>query len=286
MMIERERHWVLQMLAVVSVVTIFCFGSLWLYALRPLKALPQASGSRISWSTEDWAHLSAYGERCIVVNNVWNKSSKNRDFQQEVFAENIAGKRVLGWRWRVPWRLLPSIASYPELICGNKPWDQPIGTFDGLPFHPGEKHLTATYNVHLRATGTYNMAFSLWTVNQLPPSPHSVSCEIMIWIANSGQKPAGLRRGSIAVDGATYDIYINQHHHDASGANKNEWTYVAFVARAPQLNGQLNLSAFLEDLQQKKILPPNQWLSDVELGNEVTEGSGIAEIENLALKIE
>jgi hypothetical protein len=286
MMTDRERRLVLQMLAVVTAVSFFCFGSLWLYALRPLKALPQTSGPRISWSTEDWAHLPADGERCILANNVWNKSAMSRDFEQEIFAENIAGKRIMGWRWRAPWQLLPSIASYPELICGNKPWDQPIGIFDGLPFHPGEKHISANYNILLRATGTYNMAFSLWTVTELPSSPHSVSCEIMIWIANSGQKPSGLRRGTIAVDGVTYDIYINEHHHDASGVNKNEWTYAAFVARSPQLNGKLNLSAFLEDLQQKKILRPNQWLTDVELGNEVTEGSGIAEIENLALKIE
>ena len=286
MMNDQERRWTLQVLATISTVFLLCFGGLWLYALRPLRALPQTAGHRVSWSTEDWAHLPADGERCILANNVWNKRSASQDFQQEIFAEEISGRRIMGWRWRAPWQLLPSIASYPELICGNKPWDQPIGIFDGLPFHPGEKQFHTTYKIHLRATGTYNMAFSIWTVTALPPSPRSVGCEIMIWIANSGQKPSGIRRGSIEVDGATYDIYVNQHHHDASGANKNEWTYAAFVARTPQLEGQLNLGAFLDDLQRKKVLTPNQWISDVELGNEVSVGSGIAEIENLALKID
>jgi len=262
------------------------FGGLYLYSLRPLPPLPQPTGHEIAWTGAEWSHLAADGERCILANNIWNKNAAGRNFEQQVFEENLNGKTALGWRWRSPWQMWPAIAAYPELICGNKPWDQPIGTFEGLPFHPGATRIAANYNIRLQATGTYNLAFSLWAVSALPPSPQNIKCEIMIWIANGGQHPSGIRRGSVDVDGVVYDTYINEYQHDASGANQNEWTYVAVVARTLVLNGPLNISALLDTLTPLHILTPDLWITDVELGNEVTEGVGIAEIQGFALQLD
>jgi hypothetical protein len=108
----------------------------------------------------------------------------------------------------------------------------------------------------------------------------------MIWIADSVQRPSGIQRGSVEVGGVVYDTYINEHQHDASGVNPNEWIYVAFVARTPVLQGPLDISAFLDTLEPLKILTPDLWISDVELGNEVTEGVGIAEIQGFKLRLQ
>jgi len=226
------------------------------------------------------------GERCILANNVWNRKAAGSNLQQEVFIEDLDGQRTLGWRWRSPWQVWPAIAAYPEMICGNKPWDEPIGTYTGMPFHPAEKRLTADYSIRLRATGTYNMAFELWAVSALPAAPSNIRAEVMIWIADSVQRPSGIQRGSVEVGGVVYDTYINEHQHDASGVNPNEWIYVAFVARTPVLQGPLDISAFLDTLEPLKILTPDLWISDVELGNEVTEGVGIAEIQGFKLRLQ
>jgi hypothetical protein len=281
-----NRRWAVLFAAVVLTPGLLWVGWPVLRSLRPLPPLPRPLGREVAWSATEWSHLPADGERCTLANNVWNKSAAGRNLEQEVFVEDLDGQRTLGWRWRSPWQVWPAIAAYPEMICGNKPWDEPFGAYDGLPFHPGDKRLTANYSIRLQATGTYNMAFELWGVSALPGSPNNIRTEIMIWIANSGQRPSGIRRASVEVGGVVYDTYINPHQHDASGANPNEWTYVAFVARTPVLQGPLNISAFLDTLGPLKILTPDLWITDVELGNEVTEGTGIAEVQGFGLRME
>ena len=206
--------------------------------------------------------------------------------QQEIFIEDLEGKQVLGWRWHEPKRLWSNVVAYPELACGNKPWDSPTSFFDGLPFHPGERKVTVDYNIRLRATGTYNMAFSMWAVSALPATPGAIRCEVMIWIQNNGQRPSGTSRGNVNIKDQPYDLFVNEHQHDVSGTNTNEWTYVAFVPHAPMLKGTLELSAFLEALQNRKILTEKMWITNVEVGDEVTDGSGVAEIQDFALRIE
>jgi len=262
------------------------FLGVWLYTFRPLPPLPQPSGRVTTFTATEWTHLSADAERCFLVNNTWNRQASGAHFAQEVFDENVAGKRTLGWRWRSPWQMVPAIVSYPEMICGNKPWDEPLGAYPGLPFHPGDRRITADYNIRLQATGVYNLAFSMWGLSNLPSSPANIHCEVMIWIANSELKPAGTRRGTIVVQGTRYGVYINEHQRDKSGLINHDWIYVAYVAHRQMLNGPLDVNAFIEDLQQRKILTPDLWLTDLELGNEVSQGSGITEIQDFAIHLD
>ena len=52
------------------------------------------------------------------------------------------------------------------------------------------------------------------------------------------------------------------------------------------MNGPLNISALLDTLVPLHILTPDLWITDVELGNEVTEGVGIAEIQGFRLQLD
>ena len=280
-----SRRWTYLMLAALWAPGLVWLGVLWVRTLRPLPPMPQPAGRVTTWSDTGWSHIPADGERCILANNIWNKHAAAYDFEQEVFQEDLNGKTTLGWRWRSPWQMWPSIAAYPEIICGNKPWDEPIGHFDGMPFHPDKQRVSADYDIHLKAAGAWNLAFSLWAVSDLPGAPDNIRTEVMIWIASNQQKPSGIRRGTLDVDGVTYDIYVNEHQHDASGANKNEWTYVAFVARTPVLRGPLDISAFLDALAPQKIITPELWITDVELGDEVAEGAGMAEVQDFQVHL-
>lgn len=277
---------IVQLFAVVAALNLICFSSFWIYSLRPLPGLPELSGHVTGAADAEWARIPVEGQQCQLANNVWNKGSSGRGFRQEIFTEELGGGPALGWRWRAPWQIWPNVAAYPEIICGNKPWDKPVAAFPGLPLHPGQRRITADYNIRLQAVGAYELAFSMWAVSALPASPTTIRSEIMIWIASRHQKPAGSLRGTVTAQGVAYDIYVNEHQHDNSGANRNEWTYVAFVARQPVLNGPLEFSAFLDELQRRQIVTPSQWITDVELGTEVADGSGIAEIREFALRVE
>ena len=58
------------------------------------------------------------------------------------------------------------------------------------------------------------------------------------------------------------------------GISPFTWPLVQYVARAPLLKGEIALRPFLDDLLQRQILARGAYLTNVELGNEVTAGSG------------
>jgi hypothetical protein len=155
-----------------------------------------------------------------------------------------------------------------------------------FPFHVDAKRVTADFDVQMQAVGDNNMSFTMWAVRSLPAARDVISHEIMIWIAKNGQAPAGRHRGAINVQGDSYDVYVEEGHKDASGANKNIWTYVAFVARNPILQGPLDLSVFTKYLMDQKLLASESYITSVELGNEVCNGAGIVELQKFGLRFE
>jgi Glycosyl hydrolase family 12 len=127
------------------------------------------------------------------------------------------------------------------------------------------------------------MAFSLWGVSTIPASRNDITHEIMIWTVHAAQSAAGQRVDSMSVNGTTYDVYIEEHQKDASGANPNSWIYVAFVAQKPVLRGPLEISAFVDYLLRRGTLQPTHYLTSLELGNEVCHGAGATEIQDFAI---
>ena len=287
--VARRPGTILLVAGAVVLAALLWFGGPFLRTFRPLPQPAKPSGHVLDWSSAGWAHLGVNGERCHLTNNLWNANPAN-PVEQEIFTEDLDGTQAFGWRWRAPWQTAahtaPQIVAYPELICGHKPWDPPMGALPGFPLHPGAAAITADFKIHLKATGTYNMAFSLWVVSSLPARPETIRNEIMIWNANGGQRPSGERRGTMTVQGIDYEVWINPNQTDASGTNPNTWTYIAFVAQQPVLEGPLRISSFVDYLVQQRIVAPDHYLTGIELGNEVAEGSGMAEIQNFAIRVQ
>jgi Glycosyl hydrolase family 12 len=253
------------------------------YHWNSSRSLPPLSGTLQEMSSQDWARIELPAIGCSVVNNVWNKAAAGGGFEQQIFSESCDGNTVYGWRWHAPWHLISRVVSQPQLVCGDKPWDAPLHLNSQFPFRAGSKKLTASFDTRLKATGTYNMAFSLWAVSSLPASRNVITHEIMIWNANSAQSPGGTKRDMLIVDGVVYDVYVEENHADNSGQNSNRWMYVAFVPSRPLLRGRLDISSFIDYMLQKKMITDTHYLTSLEFGNEVSEGSGIVEIRDFSL---
>jgi len=260
-------------------------GVLLAYRWQTARVLPPVSIKIEQSSSQDWAHILIPQNNCRLINNVWNKAAAGNGFEQQIFSGILDGKSMYGWRWRAPWHLTTRVVSQPQLVCGDKPWDEPLHLNPEFPFRAGSKKPSVNYNARLDAKGTYNMAFSLWVVSSLPSSRNGITHEIMIWNANGGQHPGGTKRDVIVVDGIPYDIYVEENHVDNSGQNGNHWTYVAFVAAQPLLSGHLDLGSFIDYLLQRGILTSNHYVTSLEFGNEVSEGSGIVEIRDFSLSL-
>lgn len=258
--------------------------TLLLFAGWALAKIPQPSGKIIAESDLDGGRI-VVGGRYIVANNCWNRGAANGAGKQRIFLEDIEGKKVFGWQWS--WSGMNSVVAYPEVICGTKPWDPPAaGLIPELPFKVGSKRMTVDFDISLKASGSYNMAFSLWAVSKLPATSGAITHEIMIWNVDRGVTPAGSSRGALKVGDVSYDVYVSPGHSDASGKSSHSWTYIAFVAKRSVLRGPLDITAFTDYLTAKNILDNNLYITSLELGNEVVSGTGLLEIADFNVRIE
>ena len=80
------------------------------------------------------------------------------------------------------------------------------------------------------------------------------------------------------MSGVNFDVYVNPNQSDNSGANKSQWTYVAFVAQTPLLKGLLDLDPMTDHLLKQGIMANTTFLTSLELGTEISGGEGKAEI--------
>ena len=241
-----------------------------------ISSQPQAVEGAISQETNaDWGVLLHQG-KYRVINNVWNKAIASEAFQQEVFLETLDGKEAFGWQWS--WPRARDVMAYPEIVYGDKPWDPPSGLPSEFPFQVSSRKMAVRYDIRLTATGTYTMAFTVWGISNTNNPKGSITHEIMIWTANRGGTPAGIKHGTLLVSGVGFDVYVNPNQSDNSGANKSQWTYVAFVAQTPLLKGQLDLDAMTDYLLKQGIMANDTFLTSLELGTEISGGEGKAEI--------
>jgi len=236
------------------------------------RRLMRSNIARLS-SEEAGARLDAAGSGCVLVNNIWNPKSVPAGFSQYVFEEHHGGRILPGWQWNAPGKGT-AVLSMPEIVCGDKPWDSPQNLRPEFPFRAGDKAPILRFDIDLAAEGTYNMAFSLWAVSKLPAVQKTISLEIMVWNVAHGQKPSGDKIGTAKAAGTVFDVWLKQDQGMVTGPDPFTWPLVQFVARKPVLKGTLDLKPFLDDLMARGILQRGQWLTSVELGNEVTQGSG------------
>jgi len=245
-------------------------------------ALPPVSGKITAETAEAWGVLEYQG-RYRVINNVWNKGAATASYKQTVFLETIDGKSGLGWRWN--WPDGRTVVAYPEVVCGDKPWDPPSPIKNQFPFQVRSKRVAADFDLTINATGVYNLAFTLWLISD-PANPRgSITHEIMIWTANHGGTPAGIKRAAAYIHGASFDLYVNPNQTDNSGANRNTWTYIALAAQRPLLKGSLDIRACLDHLLETGLISTNSFVASLELGTEVSGGIGSVEVRDYSINI-
>ena len=281
----RIPKWVWLVCIALAVPSLFGFGGRWAHQLKTLPEPRHPTGNLTAWSSAAFSQIPVAHEQCYLANNRWNTLGNADSMEQETFVVDDSGQESFGWRWRSPWLLFSKIVAYPEVVCGAKPWDTPMGRIDGFPFHPAPNspRLTADFHSELEAVGTYNLAFSLWAVSQLPATPQNIQTEVMIWTAQAGQRPSGKPLGVITVNGVRWEVWVNDRQRDAAGTNSSEWTYVAYVAQTPVTGGPLSISAFLDDAVDRHLMTPDAYVTDLEFGDEVSEGSGFAQIRGFRL---
>lgn len=251
--------------------------------VTPRARIPHDDGTVLAQTQERFGHLPV-PPGCVLENNVWNDGAARGKRFQRVYEANREGRPVFGWEWR--WVSNGAVVAYPEVICGAKPWGPEPTSAAGFPFQvQSSRDATVDFDVQMDATGTYNLAFSMWAVSALPARKETITHEIMLHAKPFPFPPPGHRIEPLTVDGVTWDVYVKERHGDDSGHETNKWTYVAFAAREWVLRGPLHLTPFLAHLVEHRVLPRDAWIASLELGNEVVSGEGWVRVDGFGFTV-
>ena len=125
---------------------------------------------KVIYESEKAFSSTVVGDRYRLFNNAWNAKASTGPFRQKIYVKEIDGKPVFGWAWRW-WDSKGSVASYPEIQVGDSPWSGLVSENSGFPFRIGTKRLVVDYDIDMRASGQYNLAFEFWTISSPPARP-------------------------------------------------------------------------------------------------------------------
>ncbi|MBU2533625.1 MAG: hypothetical protein KKB37_12860 [Alphaproteobacteria bacterium] len=199
-------------------------------------------------------------------------------FQNNIWQRNgVAGEQCIttrGWKWDWPVTEPAEVRSYPAAYFGQRPWGQK-STTSKLPLKISEiENLVVDYEIRSSQTGVTNTSFDVWISKSRSSSDGSDRiAEIMIWLRHSpelvpGDEPAR----QVMIDGETFDVYFSM---------RDGITYANFVVPEYVPQGSIDIAKFVEILSEAHPLAPDHYLRSVELGNQITSGSGFTEIVTL-----
>ncbi len=224
----------------------------------------------------------------MAENNAWNASGASgyRQCVQVVDAGSGKVNTTLDWNWPVA---PVGVRAYPELIFGQKPWyastttqlPRVVDTLQTL-------RVDTAFSLTRDAGANGNFAFDIWLAssNQRPVgSDHlPITHELMIWLdAYGGMVPAGAIVATVTIGGVTWDLYRL----DATTWTPEPWVYLAYLPRTKVSSPMsLNVRAFLDHLKQRGDITGQEWLTSVELGNEIVAGKGQTVLTGYAVTVE
>ncbi len=224
-------------------------------------------------------------DRYRIYNNPWNANASGGSYRQKVYVKELDGKPIFGWAWRW-WDSKGAVVSYPEIQVGDSPWTGLVSENSGFPFRIGTKKMTVEYDIEMKASGQYNVAFEFWTISSPPAHKNKIVHEVMIWVDQRRLGPAGSLVASAPIGGHNWRVFRGGTHGDASGNNSNTWTIISLVAEKPILHGPLDINAIIDYLVQARLLDKNLYVACLELGNEISSGSGKTEVRNYNVRLE
>lgn len=246
-------------------------GVILLSGLVLLNTVRQDSFPQSEWtkSCEDWATFKA--QHIELNNNTWGKQDI-KDYKQCIY-QNINNPTVMGWSWKWP-EQSAGVKAYPSMMHGYKPWNK-HSTTQTLPIQLEElETLKVSFSIETKYEGAINLLLEAWLTNSPQPTPYDRTSEIAIHLMqNEWPGQGGKYYASTQIDGHEYDVYIN--HAMKVPGDDHTWSYLSFVnTGSPILAAEINMKTFIDYLLKEKMIIKTEYLTSIELGNEIEHGQG------------
>lgn len=226
-----------------------------------------------------------------LTNNVWNKQAVNgAPYEQCLLVRGGEQSEQYGWSWDWP-ADSDVVLAFPEVVFGWKPWNGGRSSTVGLPAALDDlAALRLAYDAEIDAQGRQIFSIAVWLTGtgatSVEPNSADITADVNIWLDGSAFEPSGQRIAETNIDGSAYGIWHAADMGDASGANAAKWTHVVYRSKLPQHRGAIDIKKILDDAVERKLLSRSEYVSSIEIGNEVMSGRGRTWIRELALAIE
>jgi hypothetical protein len=155
------------------------------------------------------------------------------------------------------------VKTYPDVQMDFQTGGASTGS--GVPLDTF-KSITSTFAETSPHVGIYEDAYDIFVNSNTLVGPGTT--EIMIWVDNYNQAPAGSKMASsVSLSGRTYDVYYEPD-------NGNGGHYIAFVANTNFTSGTLDLVAFFNYVIGQSWIPSTAPLNQICFGVEICETGG------------
>lgn len=269
-----------------------------LWSTPGLAELVQASGSAATNLTcKDWdmyTHTPALGR---LDNNVWNAGASGGYLHKQcITMRGPSTNKQFGWSWDWP-SSSSTVFAFPEVRFGWTPWGYiPPNPNEGTRLPIKISSITRfifNYSVTVSSNGHQNTATAMWLTHSGTTGStahvYDIATEFMIWSDGYGvMRPSGIQQpGLTTINGTDFEVWFNPNQIDASGANPTAvWNYVAYRMVSPQQNVSLDIKQILNDAALRGLISTSDYVSNVELGNEINSGQGQTWLNSVSLDIQ
>ncbi|QSI77453.1 GH12 family glycosyl hydrolase domain-containing protein [Niveibacterium microcysteis] len=224
----------------------------------------------------------------LLVNNNWNKGAVTNYTSCLTMRPGADGSVSPTWRWDWPLSSNESIHAFPELFFGQNPWFS-SSTTAALPRVINTiKDVTARFGAQVTHSnnGGGNFAFDIWITKASILAPGAsnlpLHTELMILLDEWGNfSPVGDKIGETTIDGRDWNVY-----QITATWGPGPWQFVTYQPKQkPSSPYQVSVRLFLDDLIARRVITGAEWLSSIDLGNEVIAGAGTTTLQDYSVEV-
>ncbi|WP_341280940.1 glycoside hydrolase [Paenibacillus sp. FSL H8-0537] len=217
-----------------------------------------------------YAKLNFNSNKYYLFNNSWGSSGISGWWQTVYHNSNTNFGYV--WNWPTS---TGGVKAYPSIVSGWH-WTEGYTPGSGLPTRLSDNkaiNSSVTYSIAPATNGKYNNAYDIWLHSTGTATWSSTPTEeIMIWNRwTSGVGPiGGLVASNVSIGGQGYDVYRGE----ITDNGVHQWWVYSFLKRTQTDHFTINVKNFTDYLVGKSYFPKTRYVSSIEYGTEITNGSG------------
>jgi hypothetical protein len=199
-----------------------------------------------------------------INNNWWGNS--NATGTQSIW-DTCSSGNTIGWGTSWNWTGGSGVITYASAVLGwHYGWHF---SNTGLPVQLSDgKTITCGWHYSVQPGKVMNVSYDLFAHTQSnPTASDNPSDEIMIWLYRAGgATPIGSTSATVTIGGSSWEL------HEGSNGSWNVHSYLR--SSNADTGATLNISDFLNDLTGNRGMAKTKYLTSIQAGTEVTQGTG------------